>query len=149
SIGVPAFSPSIVQPTKGPWLVPKIVVRYREPKAFIRPPPGERPAPACRPRTTDRKPGSTTGPKCPAGRPPRGRPPRRPSSSGGLPAHRRTPHGDDPDRGRCTHLRWAPHGPPLRGASRRSPRCDRSPSGEGVPRAQIGSRHAPATRGRP
>src|SRR6266566_2906181 len=63
SIGVPARSPSIVQPTKGPWLVPKIVVRYREPKVFIRPPHGGPRAPACRPGTTDTKPGSTTGPR--------------------------------------------------------------------------------------
>src|SRR6266571_5074273 len=83
SIGVPARSPSIVQPTKGPWLVPKIVVRYREPKVFIRPPHGGPRAPACRPGTTDTKPGSTTGPRGRAARPPRGRPPRRPSASGG------------------------------------------------------------------
>src|SRR2546422_6297040 len=70
SIGVPARSPSIVQPTKGPWLVPKIVVRYREPKVFIRPPHGGRRAPACHPGMTDRKPGSTTGPRGRAARPP-------------------------------------------------------------------------------
>src|SRR2546428_180404 len=78
SIRMPAWSPSIVQPTNGPWLVPKIVVRYRAPKTFIRPPREGPRGLACRRGTTDTRRGSTRDPRCPPRRPLRDRRLRRP-----------------------------------------------------------------------
>src|SRR5207245_11664979 len=85
---VPERRPSIVQPTNGPWLVPKIVVRYRVPKTFIQPPREGPQGLACRRGTTDTKRGSTRDPRSPPSRPPRDRRWRRPSGCDGLPARR-------------------------------------------------------------